>query len=118
MSMGRRGRRVALLWSLALVGLVVTPAAAGLVGHPGVALPLVVSSVLLLALTVAVYALGPQIPAIASGGPVRRRLAKSRHPVRQCDPNAPGHPRPRAPARSRPVVAELTCAALAVVDRG
>jgi hypothetical protein len=99
MSMGQPARRVFSLWSLALAGLVVTPAAAGLVSHSGLALPLVVSSVLLLALAVAVAALVPQVPAIASGGPVRRRLAESRHPVRQCDPNAPGHPRPRAPGR-------------------
>ena len=73
--MGQPARRVASLWSLALAGLVVTPAAAGLVSHSGLALPLVVSSVLLLALAVAVAALVPQVPAIASGGPVRRRLA-------------------------------------------
>jgi hypothetical protein len=106
--MGRPARRIASLSWLALVSLVVTSTAAGFVGHSGLALPLVLSSVLLLALAVAVSAHVPQVPAIASGGPARRRPAESRHPARQCDPNAPGHPRPRAPSGWRLLVAELT----------
>jgi uncharacterized protein DUF6412 len=98
MSMGSPARRVASLWGLAVVGLVVASAAAGLVGDSGLAAPLVVSSVLLLALAVAVAARVQQVPAVASGGPVRRH-AESPHPVRQCDPNAAGHARPRAPSR-------------------
>jgi tellurite resistance protein TehA-like permease len=98
MSMVGPERRFASLWRLAFVGLVVASTAAGLVGHSGMALPLVVSSILLLALAVAVVALVQQAPAIASGGPARRRPAESRHAARQCDPNAPGHARPRAPS--------------------
>lgn len=100
--MGLAARRVASLWRLAVVGLVVASAIAGSVGDSGVALPLVVSSVLFLALAVAVAALVRHLPAIASSGPVRRRLAEFRHSVRQCDPNAAGHTRPRAPG---PIVA-------------
>jgi hypothetical protein len=97
--MGLPARRLASLWGLALAGLIVASTSAGLVGDSRLAVPLVVSSVLLVALAVALTALVPHGPAIASGGPVRRRVAPSSHPVRQCDPNAAGHTRPRAPTR-------------------
>lgn len=91
-------RRVADVWRVALIGLVVVAAGAGLGGDSGLAVPLLLSSALLVALAMVLSALAQRVPTIASGRWAPQRLAESRRVIRQCDPNAAGHTRPRAPS--------------------
>jgi Family of unknown function (DUF6412) len=91
-----------------LAGLVVV-ATAGLVGHPAPGDSTVLA--LLLAVTLATVAVTRQATAAAvrvlarPAGRERRPAATPAYAGRQCDPDAAGRPRPRAPGR-RP--ADLT----------
>jgi hypothetical protein len=92
------GEVVRLPWfALAGLFLVACSPAVSLAGLSGAAVPLAVASVVLTALGCILAASCDDRPDVAAAVASREGLFQTRDPARQCDPDAAGHARPRAP---------------------